>query len=107
MPDATDPPEPAMAAPEPSSPPVPPLAPAAALAALRGRLMAASDSLDACRPPKLWGDFTDTARIAAWRDRCAAARRKAGPQSPLPASVLLRGGGGFAPGLHPRAPSEG
>lgn len=33
-----------------------------------------SERLEAARPPRLWGDFTDPIRIEAWRTRCAQAR---------------------------------
>ena len=37
------------------------------------RLREVGERLNAARPPRLWGDFTDPIRVEAWRARCARA----------------------------------
>jgi hypothetical protein len=93
-----DEPEALVAAPEPLRPVPAPAAPPVTLVALRGRLMAASDRLEALRPPRLWGDATDYARLLAWQDR-----REAMGRAPTPSAGH---GGGFGLGQHPHAPSR-
>ena len=101
MPHVPPPPAPAMAAPEPQAPPQAPLSPAARLAALARRL-------EAVRPPRMWNDATDHARLLGWQDRCRAAREAAeaaeGPW--IHPGAVPRGGGPVA-GPRPLAPSGG
>jgi len=67
-PPTADPPEPVL----PLVAVVPPgISPEAA-----ARLRLVVSRLEAVRPPRMWGDYTDVMRVEAWQVRCAAARAR-------------------------------
>jgi len=77
------------------------------IVAAKSRLAAVENRLEACRPPRLFGDGNDDVREWHYRQQCTMAQERAAARlPPMPAGALPRGGGALGLAHRPLAPAD-